>query len=557
MKHWREKFTIKASSGRLRPHHGYVHMILKVKHSDSGLEAQTVFPFRWSAFEEEQEGEMDGILTQAGLPLKVDKSQQPLRVKIVYSLSLGPSRVQIFMAKQDAMHNHNIDEKENRSDQVTTDNVDVKDGNDHDEKKDGDYSKNDYDFRPSVSFSSRSRSVSISSVMSELDEVCEYRVKNALIGMIGIGDYPKNAQKAGVELEHLVGIPSDYKNMIKLFVNFWNYTFIYQLENNNIQVLTKNKFNKHKKSGKKYATNFKINWNCNEINNFVSNVRQKVVDLKPDCLIFIVSSHGDKNNVIYDSELNKYKLSKIWQAFWNQDNGCPFLANKPKIMIVDACQGTKIPLASVVSTTSQQKSPINVNFKGSSSQASISSPKIEENDTVKEKYTDKTQEKDEDKEKEKTFTGLDEKTQDSIVSGFNSNEKSNDMNDIIDIITTEKKVDDLNDKFKFGENALDYENTRFIFGNLKNYAVLDGGKKGGFLIRGIKSVLLRDEASDYNLDKIVKLIRMETYRLSKGQEKQWKSNFKPNENPIRQIVEDSGNMMYDVYFEKNQQSPTA
>lgn len=70
----------------MRPTHGYVHMLLRVKTQD--FEAQTVFPFRWSAFSRNEEGQKDGTLTQGGLPLSDPKTGHTVRVKIEYSLGM-------------------------------------------------------------------------------------------------------------------------------------------------------------------------------------------------------------------------------------------------------------------------------------------------------------------------------------------------------------------------------------------------------------------------------------------------------------------------------------
>ena len=105
-------------------------------------------------------------------------------------------------------------------------------------------------------------------------------------------------------------------------------------------------------------------------------------------------------------------------------------------------------------------------------------------------------------------------------------------------------MDNICDKY------LDYENFQFIFGNLEDYAVIDGGKEGGYLIRSVKNVLQQSNSNKWYLRDIVAKIRSETLRLVKGEEKKWKSSYKQTDNPARQIVYGEDNIVYDVMFEK-------
>ena len=86
MKYHRERFTLTAQNGRIRPTHGYCHMLLRVKTTE--FEAQAVFPFRWASFAREEEGAKDATLTQSGLPLIDSRTGHTICVKIEYSLGL-------------------------------------------------------------------------------------------------------------------------------------------------------------------------------------------------------------------------------------------------------------------------------------------------------------------------------------------------------------------------------------------------------------------------------------------------------------------------------------
>ena len=173
-------------------------------------------------------------------------------------------------------------------------------------------------------------------IYSKLDIVERSIIKNACVIMIGIGIYD-----GGGAMGDLIGVSNDYKNMIKLFVHHFMYSFIYETDDNKMVVLNKSKLIKN---NNKYLTNFKLYWIYDEIKTFVINCKKIISKIKPDSLIFIISSHGDSDNIIYTSDFDEYQLIAILAQFWNTKNGCPFLANKPKLFVLDMCQGQKTPL---------------------------------------------------------------------------------------------------------------------------------------------------------------------------------------------------------------------
>ena len=68
---------------------------------------------------------------------------------------------------------------------------------------------------------------------------------------------------------------------------------------------------------------------------------------------------------------------------------------------------------------------------------------------------------------------------------------------------------------------LEYENFCYIYGNLQEYTVVDGGIKGGYLIRATKNVFGQQDVVNYNLSKILQNISLETMRLVKGETKKY------------------------------------
>ena len=70
-----------------------------------------------------------------------------------------------------------------------------------------------------------------------------------------------------------------------------------------------------------------------------------------DCVLVVMMTHGDKEGFLYDSRGWKFTPSKLWTPF--TADLCPSLAGKPKIFLVQACQGNK--LDGVVKMSSNNK----------------------------------------------------------------------------------------------------------------------------------------------------------------------------------------------------------
>ena len=70
-----------------------------------------------------------------------------------------------------------------------------------------------------------------------------------------------------------------------------------------------------------------------------------------DAFIITILSHGDKSSVYcsYGREIDSERLYEVFD-----DKECPALIGKPKIFIIQACQGSKISdIRLLVPTTSE------------------------------------------------------------------------------------------------------------------------------------------------------------------------------------------------------------
>ena len=191
-------------------------------------------------------------------------------------------------------------------------------------------------------------------------------INNPLVVFLGIGKYDGMPQ--------LVGVPTDYKNMIFAFNYQMNYPILYKTSNskfaqkddnndNNNSSIDENKVNEDSKldnveevpsinsaacniffnskgTKRQFGYNYKIEWTIDEIDDFIEQVLNTINDKENNFngLIFIVSSHGEMDGVILDSECEEYQLAGLYAKFNNA--ACPKLVGKPKIFIVDACRGS-------------------------------------------------------------------------------------------------------------------------------------------------------------------------------------------------------------------------
>ena len=310
--------------------------------------------------------------------------------------------------------------------------------------------------------------------------------------MIGIGDYESRTQSQSQsqqqsQLQDLKGVCCDYKNMLKLFVNHLNYSFIYQTRKNKMVLLTKEQLNK---DNNKYNSNFKIKWNENEIDTFVLNCK-KIINkaISPDSLIFIISGRGNTDEYLIDSDGNNYQIIKILNEFNNTQQTFTKLKNKPKLFVFDLCQtGTK---------SNMKNNNINTS--------------CDENDDAKQIELDKSTE----------------------MSNFcESNEKEQLLVD--DNISLDEKEQSASDNNVFNSKSDEFLNFCIIskdMQDLSNFQI-DGIEDGGYLIRSLKTTLARyinKQNKSIELCQMIKLLKHGTLELIINERKEWDSDYDPKQ----------------------------
>ena len=163
-----------------------------------------------------------------------------------------------------------------------------------------------------------------------------YRLDDPLVVIIGVSIYDG--------LPKLEGVVKDYENVIKTFVKQWKYNVLYKLDDNqDIYSSDISELNE--------LDNYKLKWDMNEIEGFAELARKYVVKNKHNGLIFVISSHGDAQRIMYDSNCDEYDLDSIFNAFrpeWSsllstydempQESARLFVI--PKIFLLDMCRGS-------------------------------------------------------------------------------------------------------------------------------------------------------------------------------------------------------------------------
>ena len=170
-------------------------------------------------------------------------------------------------------------------------------------------------------------------------------MNDVLIIILGIGEYDSG-------LPNLDGVKKDYENIINTFVRYWKYKVLYMINNsdnddndNKMEPIYTNDMNTIDKN-----RNYKLYWTCDDIDLFVEQARKHVVQNQHNGMIFVISSHGDTDNIIYDSNIDEYELNDIFklsspewssmlESYKETQTESNHLFQIPKIFCIDCCRG--------------------------------------------------------------------------------------------------------------------------------------------------------------------------------------------------------------------------
>ena len=161
-----------------------------------------------------------------------------------------------------------------------------------------------------------------------------FTCNDPLIICLGIGEFDNG-------LPNLPSVSKDYDNIINTYVYKWKYKVFYQLEDNNFV---------YSNQRDELQRNYKLRWSDDDVDQFLEQARKHIVKNKHNGFMFFLSSHGDRDNVFFCSDLQKYELGSVYMLFtpqWNQllegyqesKQESNHLFQIPKLFFLDICRG--------------------------------------------------------------------------------------------------------------------------------------------------------------------------------------------------------------------------
>ena len=382
-------------------------------------------------------------------------------------------------------------------------------------------------------------------------------VSNALIVVLGVGVY-------NGDMIDLPGVTKDYENIFRVFSKVWKYKVFYWVNkhdnnNNNNNNNNDNSSDDHKsiytndEKTIESNLNFKLEWNEDEISNFVEQVRKYIVKYKHDALIFAISGHGDLNKVLIDSNGEEYDLVSIYSMFKPYANGqlesykeeksesnCLF--HIPKIFCIDICRGsTKAKITETDPIKAKELMKKDAEYQLNAEKAEKKAKEAKEN-KAKEAENEEKEEKEEKQKNEKeqgkqiakqAAKNLEENKKEFENDNDNDNADGNDRESF-----SPKTISKEAAKTLAAEDA----NFCMLYANTESHVVADGSEKGGLFLRNLVK-LFNDKKFVLEHDWITMMFKIREYTKRDATTIGWE-NF-------TQIVENEGTLERVVVFAVN------
>ena len=383
-------------------------------------------------------------------------------------------------------------------------------------------------------------------------------MKKPLIAMIGISQYDKGV------FEDLECVVNDYKNVQHAFYVKRGYSFVYCDKNNRVIHKKGLKINKIKNATRTVSSrnNTKLRWTDNEVLDYNDQIHSILENKKYnyDGLIYFISSHGDRDGVIYDSKGDKIPLIVIFDKFSNQH--CIQLRNKPKIYFVDACRGNQRTkrfanslLNSVIETEKKENVKtkiISTNKKVKFDENVISISKSSQNSSM-EIGDDKASKASKYQALLQSTTTIEQTPSPAPPDPFPIHDHHL-FNNETTIPENDDGKDDMKDEIKDAVIDVNYNlsssNTsnvnvifskynynREIYANTEGYAVVEPGSKGAYMTRSITQAIENDDIFQKDLNTIVNHTRKIMLKL-----------MGTSVECAAQVIQDNNNIPRKVFF---------
>ena len=159
----------------------------------------------------------------------------------------------------------------------------------------------------------------------------------------------------------------DYHNIIYAFSHVRNHHVAFATNNSESKdddnVCVKHLIQSITNYRKIKSFDFKLKWTSDEIDDFASQISDKVIckdnKYNYDSLIWFVTSHGNNNVEIYDSNGEEYVLEFLYNEFNNKECGC--LRQKPKIFFLDTSKHSTATKSTTVASETASRITCNEN----------------------------------------------------------------------------------------------------------------------------------------------------------------------------------------------------
>ena len=339
-------------------------------------------------------------------------------------------------------------------------------------------------------------------------------IVDPLIIMMGVAEYDG--------LPYLDSVIKDYDNVIATFVKYWKYKVFYKLNNN--KYIYTNNIND-------IDNNYAVKWDCNDIDSFIEESRKQVVQNKHDGLMFFISSHGDQDDILYDSECEIYELNGIFgmyaaqssallQSYSETEQESNHLLSIPKIFFLDMCRGPGKAKVTKIEIGKNQTTTMDVDDGKQETKTVMI-------DETKEESKPNNEQADNEKKTQTTNSASD-----PAISLHNKNK------------TKEKKEETFSLKGINKEDAHtlvgQMANFSKIYANTEGFSVMGGSEHGGIFMRSVCRVFKDTKyVQNHKFTNIIFKIREYTKR---------EATLKNNLVNFTQIVENEGTLERQVVF---------
>lgn len=268
-------------------------------------------------------------------------------------------------------------------------------------------------------------------------------MKNPLVVFLGIGHY--------TQMKPLLGVARDLRSVKVSFCATNGYTLFFAREKDKepLYVCLDGQTIATTKYQPEDVSKLKLSWTEDDIRSFNKEVGGVLSSNNFDGLIYIISCHGHNNNEIITSDGEEVVIDdEIFQRFGNEK--CAALRGKPKVVFIDACTGSTPKKLHAIES-----------YVGTGT-ATYGESIHNDHVLIKNSHT---------------YNNIQQSNKNSKNDNNSADSKENDesyKHTQVRVVSSREAAFYLEGRDLF-----------VVYASLKGYAIVDGGVKGGYLIRSI------------------------------------------------------------------------